>query len=306
MEPNEMLYRPGDMATLRAAFLGLSTVVLVAACAGSAASQSPSQSPTPAPTLAIDHATGATDVVLRMSTGGGFVAPGFLLTEAPEFTLFGDGTVVFRNPADVAPAPVPDDGVFRNAPFRRARLTEAQIQELLEFAIGPGALGIARAQYDPCCVADAPSTTFSLHAGGLKKEVTVGALDFEDTQPGPDSLVRKAFRGLAERLRNMDRGGVPSPAYQPTAYRGILFDGNGGGPAVPVHDWPWTTFGPDGFTSAADPNSLPTPTRTLSADEVAVLKVNGIEGGAQSIALRASDGKLFLLGLRPLLPDEKS
>ena len=241
-----------------------------------------------------------------MSTGGGFVAPGFLLTEAPEFSLYGDGTVVFRNPADVVPAPVPDDGVFRNAPFRRARLTEAQIQELLEFAIGPGALGIARAQYDPCCVADAPSTTFTLRAGGLDKEVAVGALDFDDPQNGPDTLVRKAFKALAERLRNFDRGGVPSPAYVPAAYRGILSDGNGGGLNVPIHDWPWTTFGPDGFTSAADPNSLPTPMRTLTADDVAALKVSGIEGGAQSIALKTADGKVFLLGLRPLLPGEKS
>jgi hypothetical protein len=292
------------MPNARTAIFALSTVVLAAACATGAASLSPTL-PTPAPTLAIEHAKGWADVVLRMSTGGGFVAPGFLLTEAPEFTLYGDGTVVFRNPANVPVAPVPDDGVFRNAAFKTARLTEAQIQELLEFAIGPSGLGIARAQYDPCCVADAPSTTFILRAGGLDKEVSVGALDFDDPKPGPDSLVRKAFKGLAERLRNLDRIGIPSPAFVPTAYRGILFDGAGGG-AVPIRDWPWMAFGPDGFTSPADPNGNQTPTRTLTADEVASLKVSGIEGGAQSIALRTSNGKIFLLGLRPLLPDEKS
>jgi hypothetical protein len=134
----------------------------------------------------------------------------------------------------------------------------------------------------------------------------VGALDFDDPQNGPDTLPRKAFKALAERLRNLDRGGVPSPAYVPTAYRGILFDDNGGGLAVPIHDWPWTAFGPDGFTNPADPNSFPTPIRTLTAAEVAALKVNGVEGGAQSIALRTSAGKRYLLGLRPLLPDEKS
>lgn len=294
------------MPNARPALLALSTVVLVAACAGAAASPPPTPPPTPVPTLAVEHAKGATDVVLRMSTGGGLIAPGFLLTEAPEFTLYGDGTVVFRNPIDVAPAPAPDDGAFRSAVFKTARLTEAQIQELLEFAIGPSGLGIARAQYDPCCIADAPSTTFTVRAGGLDKLVSVGALDFDDPQPGPDTLVRKAFKALAERLRNFDRGGVPSPAYVPTAYRGVLSDGNGGGLAVPVHDWPWTAFGPDGFTAPADPNSFPTPTRTLTVDEVAALKVSGIEGGAQSIALRTSDGKVFLLALRPLLPDEKS
>lgn len=303
-EPVGLRYRPGDMPNARSAIFALSTVFLAAACATGAASPSPVP-PTPAPTLAIEHAKAATDVVLRMSTGGGFVAPGFLLTEAPEFTLYGDGTVVFRNPANVPAAPVPDDGVFRGAAFKTARLTEAQVQELLEFAIGPSGLGIARAQYDPCCVADAPSTTFTLHAGGLNKEVTVGALDFDDLQPGPDSLVRKAFKGLAERLRNLDRIGIPSPVYVPVAYRGILFDA-GGGVEVPVRDWPWTAFGPEGFTAPADPNGNQTPTRTLTAGDVAALKVSGLEGGAQSIALRASNGKIFLLGLRPLLPGEKS
>jgi hypothetical protein len=303
-EPDGLRYRPGHMPNARSAIFAVSTVVL-AACAAGTASPSPTPS-TPAPTLAIEHAKGATDVVLRMSTGGGFVPQGFLLTEAPEFTLYGDGTVVFRNPANVPTAPVPDDGVIRSAWFRTARLTEAQVQELLEFAIGPSGLGIARAQYDPCCVADAPSTTFTLRAGGLDKEVAVGALDFDDPQPGADSFVRKAFKGLAERLRNLDRSGMPSPAYVPAAYRGILFDAGGGGLAVPIRDWPWTAFGPDGFISPADPNGNQTPTRTLTADEVAELKVNAIEGGAQSIALRTSNGKIFLLGLRPLLPGEKS
>ncbi len=294
------------MPNIRPAFLALSTVVLVAACASGAASPSPTPSPTPVPTLAIEHAQGATDVVLRMSTGGGFVPAGFVLTEVPEFTLYGDGTVVFRNPADVPTAPVPDDGVIRSAVFKTARLSEAQVQELLEFAIGPSGLGIARAQYDPCCVADAPSTTFTVRAGGLNKEVSVGALDFEDPQPGPDSLVRRAFKGLAERLRNLDRNGIPSPAYVPTAYRGILFDGNGGGLGGPVHDWPWTAFGPDGFTAPADPNGFSIPTRTLTDADVAALKVPGVGGGAQSIALRTTDGKVFLLALRPLLPGEKN
>ncbi|MDQ2964446.1 MAG: hypothetical protein M3R57_01140, partial [Chloroflexota bacterium] len=73
-----------------------------------------------------------------------------------------------------------------------------------------------------------------------------------------------------------------------------------------IHNWPWTTFGPDGFTSPADPNSFPTPTRTLTVEEVAALKVTGIQGGAQSIALRSSNGKVFMLALRPLLPGEKN
>ena len=43
---------------------------------------------------AIGHPTGATDVVVRVSTGGGFVPVQVNLRALPSFTLYGDGTVV--------------------------------------------------------------------------------------------------------------------------------------------------------------------------------------------------------------------
>ncbi len=48
------------------------------------------------------------------------------------------------------------------------------------------------------------------------------------------------------------------------------------------------------------------PTRTLTAADVAALHLEGVEGGASSIALKTADGKVYLLALRPLLPDEPS
>jgi hypothetical protein len=280
------------------ALLALSALGLVAACVGAGAS--PPASPQASP--AVGHATGTIQVVLRMATGGGFVAPGALATEVPEFTLYGDGTVVFRDPAEVEHAPVPDDGVTRNARFKTARLTEAEVQELLAFALGPGGLANARDLYSPCCIADAPSTMFTVHAGGLNKQVSVGALDFDEPQAAQDKAARAAFRALAQRLRSLDGGGIPVLDYAPAAYRGILFDGDGRDPALPALDWPWTAFGPDTFSSPTD--SYAFPTRRLTSDEVAALKLTGLEGGAQGIALRAPDRKVYLLALRPLLPDE--
>lgn len=293
------------MLTLRLVPLALPTVVLLAACVGSAASPTAIGTPTAAPTLAIHHPTGATDVVLRMSTGGGFVAPGFLLTEVPEFSLYGDGTVVFRDPVDAPAALVPDDGIFRGAPFKTARLTEDQVQDLLAFAVGPGGLGIARDQYEPGGIADAPSTTFTLRVDGGEKTVSVGALDFDQPQPGPDASARTAFRQLAARLRRLDRNGIATTPFAPVAFRGILSDATGAVLGAQIRTWPWM-FGPDDFKAPADPNASASQTRTLTADEVAALKVDGIAGGAQSIALRTKDGRAFLLSLRPLLPDEKA
>ena len=55
--------------------------------------------PSPSDFGGVDHATGATDVLLRFDQGGGFVMPAFLATSAPIFTLYGDGTIIFRNPS---------------------------------------------------------------------------------------------------------------------------------------------------------------------------------------------------------------
>jgi hypothetical protein len=50
---------------------------------------------------------------------------------------------------------------------------------------------------------------------------------------------------------------------------------------------------------------MATPVRMLTADDVALLGIPGVEGGADGIGLRTTNGRTFLLSLRPLLPDEK-
>src|SRR4249919_1530511 len=123
------LARPAALATV---------VVLAVACTGGAPGATnpasgapPSASPSAIPGAfgAIEHATGASDVLLRYDQGGGFVMPGFLASQAPIFTLYGDGTIIFRNPAVVGPPPI--GTVFRQAGFRTAQLSEEQIQATL-------------------------------------------------------------------------------------------------------------------------------------------------------------------------------
>lgn len=286
--------------------IGLLSTLLLAACVGVGASPGASVGPTGTPASAIDHPTGATEVILRMATGGGLLAPGALLSEIPEFTLYGDGTVVFRDPAKSYVEPYRPDGIGLRLPFRTARLDEAQVQAILADAIGRGGLGTAREVYPPIGIADAPSTSFTLRAGGLDKQVTVGALGFEQSRPSADDEARKAFLALAQRLVAPDLGGAIAVAYSPLAYRGILTEAQDPTSAIQPRAWPWTAFGPDDFMPSGDPTGLPTPTRTLTAADVAGLRIEGVEGGATSIALKTADGKVNLLALRPLLPDELS
>jgi hypothetical protein len=281
--------------------------LLVAACAASAGpSSSPagtaSAPPSVVPTVTgIDHATGATDVVLRIEEGGGFIRPEFLLTQGPIFTLYGDGTVIFRD--NRAAPPESNDGIARALPYRTAKLTEQQIQVLLDQAINGGGLGIARANYDPGNVADVPATTFTLKAGGLDKTVSVVALGM-DVKPGPDALTLTALAKLADRLRQFDQGGTfATDIYKPSRYRGTLWD-SGVVPDAGPRAWPWPNLKPADFTAPADPNALTFPQRTLTAGEAAQLGISDLEGGLQQVSLKGRDGKVYSFALCPLLPDE--
>jgi hypothetical protein len=299
------LARPAALAAL---------VLIVVACGSSTSSGSarPSTAPSagasnpPSPSTggvgAIEHATGATDIVLRLEEGGGFVAPAFLATQAPIFTLYGDGTIIFRNPMKEGPPPVGD--VMRFGPLRTAHLNEDRIQATLLRAIGEGGLGAARPKYENNLVADASTATFTINAGGLHKTVSVYALGMVDDK-STDALPRAAFAKLATALGDFDQGGtIPSQVFAPDRYRGILLDG---GPGVPnARKWPWTDVKPADFIAPVDPNSFQLPVRVLTVAQVAQLGIDQVEGGLQGATLIGPDGKFYAFSLRPLLPDDVS
>jgi hypothetical protein len=88
---------------------------------GSVPSTSSNGSVLPRP---IPHGSGATDLLLRHTVGGGFSGYGFNWTGLPVAALFGDGRVVFATVAGNPTSPQ----------MREARLTAAQIEQLLERA----------------------------------------------------------------------------------------------------------------------------------------------------------------------------
>jgi hypothetical protein len=253
----------------------------------------------------IDHPSGPTDVILRLAPGGGFVAPGVLLTEIPEFTLYGDGTVVYRDPATSYVEPPPSDA---EATGTIPAATAAALPPLEPPGERAGFQGVRVMPQvsDSVKPQIAPSTTFTLQDDRPRQD--------RHRQGAPGSILRTrvptrqraGFQALARRLvapgpRDRHAGDV-----RPALYRGILYDALDLSPSAPSTKWPWTTFGPDGFAVSSDPVAMQVPTRTLSAADVAALSIDGLEGGADSMALKTSDGKIHVLALRPLLPDERS
>jgi hypothetical protein len=274
---------------------------------GSAAGGSPpAASPSANPTVAgIDHPTGATDIVLRIEQGGGFVALDFLASQAPSFTLFGDGKVIFQQRVDVFPEPGPD-GVTHNRSWRIAQLDEGQVQELLAFALGPGGLGTAKESYLAGGIADAPDTTFTINAGGVVKKVVVSALGIDPAQS--DQAARVAFQALATRLQDFDKGGtIASDVYTPEKYRGVLSQRDPD-PSIKAVAWPWPTIKPTDFAAGSDNGGggLFMARRTMTAAEVGALGLGDTTGGVQGLVLKGPDSKLYSLILRPMLPDETS
>jgi hypothetical protein len=303
---------------LAATLPALAFAALIAACnTGPAATPAPSGSPRPAspPTASpspavtltptpqpspsfgadqIEHPTGATDVVLRMEVGGGFVPMGFFLTQAPTFTLYGDGTVIFQQIDNRSNA-------FEAArlPWLVGHLDEEAIQALLTFALTQGRLANAREQYDQGMVADAPSTTFDLNAGGQSKTVNVYAL-MELPEPGPDAADRAGFLKLSQVLsafQNQEELGEVTP-YEAELYRVILTEGFGE-PAGGAIDWPWDDVAPDDFAAGDEPGAL----AHLDGEHVADL-LELPTGGHPGVWVLDPDDNQVQLGVRPLLPDE--
>jgi hypothetical protein len=294
-------------------FLVISALVVVAGCSGagdpatasgSSSAPSPAMSTSPSSTPAadaIDHPSGATDVILRYEEGGGFVNPSFLLAQIPTFTLYGDGTIVFRNPAlDSPPA---EGSIGRMNPARTAKLSAEQVQTLLKYALVEGGLGAARLKYENNMVADASTAMFTIDAGGVHKQVQVYALGM-DVQGLADAAARAQFAKLAQRLSDFDNGGtIPTDPFAPTAYRGVLLEN--GGVVADGKPWPWKDLAPADFKLDADPNGIQFPHHVLTSAQLDVLGVKAYEGGLQNVVLTGPvAGKSYTLAIRPLLPDE--
>ncbi len=296
----------GDMPKNRLPF-GAVLLALIAVACGSAAPASPSASskPTASPTPeGIDHPTGATDVVLQLELAGGFMPIDFQANQAPLFTLFGDGRVVFQPTVTTFPEPGPD-GITRGIPWRTAQLDAGQVEELLTFALGQGGLGTARDNYGHDGIADASSSNFTINASGLKKLVSVYALGLEDPNT-PDLVARRAFQALSTRLTDFDKGGtIATDVYLADKYRAVLIEREGGPAAKPMA-WPWPTLKVSDFK--ADVNAAggaQLPHRTMTAVEVGDLKLGDIPGGVQGVTVVGPDRKMYALVVRPLLPSEK-
>ena len=300
-----MLNLPSGLRRTLSAPVLLVALLTLTGCSAVGTPPDPSTSPRPSPSTSaggVGHATGATDVVLRAEQAGGFTAPAFQMTRVPEFTLYGDGTVLYQLPYD------PDDAAPIGPPrLAVAKLSAEQMDALLAFAINAGGLGTAKPQYINPLVADAPDTIFTIATEDVSKTVTAQALGLADDPnnpdaTNPDAAAIKALKALYDTLvpfgDQVARGNASDAGlYEPTSYRATLQEGQAQGEML---DWPWTDVTLDDFVS--NPDSV-FRVATLTAAQAEALSPTP-EGGLFNVAVTGPDRVPYQISLRPLLPEE--
>ena len=139
--------------------------LLAAACSTAGATNRPDSTPA----SHYNVATGADQLLLRVTTGGGLLPPGAQLTHKPWFALYGDGRIVVEGPrTETYPAPLLPD-------LRQMQVTPTEIQKIVGEADRAGLLG-PDARFDAVDIYDASTTR--IHGGG-------GWQDTHDLRLGP-------------------------------------------------------------------------------------------------------------------------
>ena len=270
--------------------------------ASPSASPAATVGPTGSPTAGGDQATRMTDILLRFDNGPDHALSELTMEQfrpGPEFTLYGDGTVIFRDEGDTATWV--EGPILRALPFKTGRLDAAQVQSLLQFALDEGGLRSAPESNGLCCAVDDPGRSlFVIRVGGIDKRVEVVG----STEP---------FEALADVLRNLDR----EAAFTTRVWEGERFQGElrVAGPWIElgllpdardagVVPWPWAGIAPEDFMGL---NDMVEGRREMSAVEAAVLGLSDHGGLVRRAYLRGPDDQtIYSFSLWPVPPDEPS
>jgi hypothetical protein len=253
----------------------------------------------------ITHPTRANELVLRIESGGGLLAPGALLGQLPTLSILGDGRVIVIGPQiESYPGPALPN-------LQSFRISEEGLQLVLQSARAAGLLG-DDARYDYPGIADATTTTFTVVAEGRRHVVSAYAL-FEggpnDAQLKPDVRVARAallaFQQRAFDLRSWLGAAVLGPDA-PYAFASLrIFPSPaepqpGAGVEPTLKDWPLAT--PLGSFGAPLGDSTGMRCGVVTGDELATLLPDLQSSNA--LTYWRSQGDTYQLTLRPLLPDE--
>jgi hypothetical protein len=263
----------------------------------------PASTSTTLPAGSIAHPTGAADVVIRFSTGGGFVPIEYNYTMVPEFTLFGDGRII-----ETGPVTMQYPGMALPN-LQTAVVSEEVIQTMLAAAKEAG-LFQNGVDYGQPGVTDVGTTTITVNADGVSYVSGIYALGFEDggNLTMQQQQARAAISSLQGKLTDPSTLTGEQPAWESYDFTAIRVYSRAVDTTAstdptdikPGHlPWPFADLATSG---AAVANGQGLRMVVVSGDDLATLKP--LLTKATQITLWDSGDAKYNVWLRPLLPDE--
>lgn len=201
---------------LRLAAAATTVALVLAACGDGAepAAQPGDSIPTPDTTIptdadAIEHPTGADEVVVEIADEGGFMPVEQVFTQLPLLLLAGDGRRYVPGPQNaIYPGPLLPN-------VRVSDIGEGGIQSLLDLAAEHGLL-TERDYESPGNVADAPDTVVTIHANGetyVHRAYALGIGGLDGSDEAGDRAELQAFVDAATIDLDVD-----DPGFAPESY----------------------------------------------------------------------------------------
>jgi len=248
--------------------------------------------------------------LLRIENTGGFVPVEYTLTAIPTFSMFADGRVITTGPMiEIFPQPALPN-------LRVMTLNEKGIARVLGVAKSAG-LFDGSADYELPNIADAQSTVFTLNADGVSTEVSAYALGFDDSigMDIPNAEARKKLNELRDFLFNLQTELTAEEITK--ADESYLSD------EIRIFAAPIDPASPPWQDVIEEPASIAWPlgvglaeigapftgpfsegTRCTTITGADVERLYKVLSGANQLTPWESEGELYQIWVRPLLPDE--
>jgi hypothetical protein len=268
----------------------LAIPLIVAACTGSATGTgagdaSGAPSPSGAPHYQI--ATGSDNLILQISSEGGFISPSFQLTRTPLLAMYGDGRVITPGAVDATlPGPLIPN-------LRQRHVTPAEIQKIVAAADAAGLLG-PDANYGGPGMPDAPNTVFRTTVAGVTHLINASAEGV-----GAQSKLGDFVNSVVDLSGMLGRTVADDGPYQPAGYNVFSSVASQPDATAPVVTWPLSA---DPATAGA--TTLVDGTRCLAlkgADLAAFLAA--AQTASSGTIWKAPSGE-YNVSVRPLYPEE--
>jgi hypothetical protein len=278
-------------------------VLTVAACGGTEPGGEGGSTSSTGPGGSIAHPTGANEVVLQVTVGGGFVPVEYNLTLVPQFSLYGDGTVIVAGPV---PAIYPGPALPN---LQTTVISEEAMQAILSAAKEAG-LFDPTVDYGQPGITDVATTTIVINADGTTYRSDIYALGMESGAGGltlEQQQARAAVNDFVGKLVVLEAFETEELVWKPYEYAALAVYSQPVDPALTTDatdiqpnelEWPLgdlSTLGepvqPEGYRRVV-----------VSGEDLATLQPLLPE--ATMITVWTSGDQKYHLYFRPLLPEE--